>query len=74
MTTEEIMRRASEIAGACWDDRERIGTLYDQLHYAASTPAVGSDDDLTDDDRAELIALADTYRRQSDAAMDRFPS
>jgi hypothetical protein len=59
MNATEIIRKASEIAGACWDDRSPIGSLADQLRACAATPALGSGGDLTEDDRRTLLALAD---------------
>lgn len=59
MTTQEIRQRAREIAGCCWDDRELCGSLADQLRAVAKTPSLGSDGDLTDEDRGELMRLAD---------------
>jgi len=57
-TTTEICRRAREIAGCLWSDRQHIGTLADQLLAVAATPDAGTDGDLTDADRRELRALA----------------
>lgn len=58
MTRDEITKRALEIAGCCWSDREHVGTLADQLRTVAATPAVGSDGDPTNDDREALLMLA----------------
>lgn len=69
----EIMRRAGEIAGAAWDDREVKGSLSDQLLAVANTPALGSDGDLTDDDRRKLRHLASECRRKRDDADYRYP-
>jgi hypothetical protein len=55
----KIARKASQIAGACWDDREVEGSLGDQLRAVATTPATGSDGDLDADDRGILRYLAD---------------
>lgn len=59
MNTHEISRKASSIAGALWDDRDKTGTLAEQLRAVAAEPAHGTDGDLTDGDRAALRDLAD---------------
>ena len=59
MNKTEIMRKASEIAGALWDDREKTGTLAEQLTAVASGISHGTDGDLSDRDRSDLIALAE---------------
>jgi hypothetical protein len=58
MTKSEIFAKASSIAGAIWDDRDKTGTLASQLDTVASWNNMGTDGDLTDSDRAELRALA----------------
>lgn len=60
MISKEISRKASEIAGAAWDDREREGTLAEQLRAVANWRNMGTDGDLTESDRSKLLELADT--------------
>lgn len=58
----DIRRRASAIAGACWDDRgeaTRRLPLAEQLRVVAGTAALGSDGDLTIEDRRALWVLSD---------------
>lgn len=62
MTIQEISRKANDIAGAIWEDREREGTLSDQLETAANWRNLGTDGDLTAEDRRELRALAQEAR------------
>ncbi len=64
MTTEEISRKANDIAGAIWEDicREHEGTLAAQLEAAADWRNLGTDGDLTAADRRELRALAQEAR------------
>jgi hypothetical protein len=60
-TTEiktEISRKALSIAGCLWEDREKTGTLTEQLRSVAAEPAHGTDGDLTAADRADLLKLA----------------
>ena len=59
MNAQEISRKASEIAGAAWDDRECEGTLAEQLRAVANWPNMGTDGDLTESDRRKLLALAE---------------
>lgn len=58
MKTTEISRKASEIAGALWDDREKTGGLAEQLTTVANEPSHGVEGELTSDDRKALLALA----------------
>ena len=55
---QAIYRRASEIAGSIWEDRDPKGALKDQLLSAAAWRNMGTDADLTDTDRAALRQLA----------------
>ena len=57
MTAQEICRKASKIAGAAWDDVDRVGTLPDQLLAVARWRNRGSDGDLTEKDRRKLLDL-----------------
>lgn len=59
MNRTEIISQASTIAGALWDDREKTGTLADQLRTAAGEREHGTEGDLTAEDRAALLSLAD---------------
>ena len=62
---ERITRSAAAaIAGACWDDRADIGTLPEQLRSCAATPSLGSDGDLSDEDRHRLLDLAAALERE----------
>ena len=64
LEVERITRSAAAaIAGACWDDRDDIGTLPEQLRVCAATPNLGSDGDLSDEDRHRLLDLAATLER-----------
>ncbi len=65
MTTQEISRKASEIAGAAWDDRDREGTLADQLRAVAEWRNLGTDGDLTEKDRRELRNLAEEAEKMT---------
>lgn len=58
MNRSEISLKASQIAGAAWDDRSKTGTLAEQLTTVADWRNMGTDGDLTDADRAELRKLA----------------
>lgn len=65
MNTQEISRKANEIAGAIWEDRDRNGSLGDQLLAAANWINLGTDGDLTDEDRRALLSLAEAARSTS---------
>lgn len=54
----EISRKASDIAGAIWDDRRLCGTIEEQLLTVASAVPMGTDGDLTAEDRRALRDLA----------------
>ena len=58
-TAQEISREASEIAGAAWDDREKVGSLADQLREVAGWRNMGTDGDLSRADRQSLLSLAE---------------
>jgi hypothetical protein len=60
MNRTEISIKASNIAGALWDDRQKTGSLAEQLRAVASEPAHGTDGDLNAEDRAALQSLATT--------------
>jgi Zn-finger protein len=56
---QRIIDQVRDIAGCAWDDREdRTSPLADQIRAVAAIPAMGTDGDLTDEDRAELRRLA----------------
>lgn len=57
MTTAQktIEQRAADIAGAIWDDSN--GTTAERLQACIDSPNLGTDGDLTDDDREQLRAL-----------------
>ncbi len=57
-----IGRAASRIAGCLWEDREKTGTLAEQLQTVANTPIRGTDGNLTPKDRTALLALAKRAR------------
>jgi predicted RNA-binding Zn-ribbon protein involved in translation (DUF1610 family) len=59
MTRTQISNLASDIAGAAWDDRQRLGSFAAELRAVAEQAADGADGDLTDADRAKLRVLAD---------------
>jgi hypothetical protein len=64
VSREEVERLIRDqvciIAGCAWDDREdRSSTLADQIRAVAAIPRMGTDGDLTDEDRKELRRLAD---------------
>jgi hypothetical protein len=63
MNTQEINIKANNIAGAIWEDREQEGTLAEQLEAAANWRNLGTDGDLTAEDRSALRALAREARR-----------
>lgn len=58
-----LCRRVVAIAGCCWEDRDeevRDRPLAEQIREIAATAPTGdADADLTDDDRAALLSLAD---------------
>ena len=58
MTNKEISRKASQIAGALWDDREKHGDLEEELLAVANGADLGTDGDLTAEDRRALRDLA----------------
>lgn len=70
MNAIQIQNRALKIAGCAWTDRERVGTLGDQLRAVAAMPSRGGEFELSDADRAELIRLGhiadSTLRRHED--------
>ena len=61
-TKTQIKCQAEQIAGALWediyDDVERFGSLADCLIACAAHTNAGTDGDLTEEDRAALVALA----------------
>ena len=61
-TEKQIRIKAGEIAGALWGDVycdvKHYGSLADCLIACAAHPNAGTDGDLTDEDRAALVALS----------------